>query len=145
MSVDDILELIDQAMPVEGVTLSGGEPFVQACGLVHLAEAVRDRGLSVMAFTGFELEELTTPDQRRLLELLDIVVTGRFVASLKRTDLRWRGSSNQTVHFRSERYRGDVEGDAAAVEVTLDGRGGVRVTGFPTASLLVQIRVGRTQ
>jgi anaerobic ribonucleoside-triphosphate reductase activating protein len=129
-------------MPVEGVTFSGGEPFAQASGLVQLAEVVRERGLSLMAFTGYELEELTVPDQQRLLGLLDIVVTGRFVASLKRTDLRWRGSSNQRVHFLSDRYAAEAEGDGAAVEVTLDGRGGVRVTGFPTSELLVQI-IGR--
>lgn len=145
MTVDDILELLDRAMPLEGVTFSGGEPFVQASGLLQLAEAVRERGLSLMAFTGYEIEELSASDQRRLLGLLDIVVTGRFVASLKRTDLRWRGSSNQRVHFLSERYRADVQGDAAAVEVTLDGRGGVRVTGFPPVSLLAQIRAGRPQ
>jgi anaerobic ribonucleoside-triphosphate reductase activating protein len=144
MTVDDILELLDRAMPIEGVTFSGGEPFVQASGLLQLAEAVRERGLSLIAFTGYEIEELTAPDQRRLLGLLDIVVTGRFVASLKSTDLRWRGSSNQRVHFLSERYRADVEDDAAAVEVTLDGRGGIRVTGFPTSELLVQLRGARS-
>lgn len=145
MTVDDILELLDRAMPVEGITLSGGEPFVQAAGLVQLAECVRERGLSLMAFTGYEIEELTASDQQKLLRLLDVVVTGRFVASLKRTDLRWRGSSNQRIHFLTERYTAEAQDDAAAVEVTLDGRGGVRVTGFPTSELLVQLRGARSR
>lgn len=144
MTVDDILELLDRAMPVEGVTFSGGEPFVQASGLLQLAEAVRERGLSLMAFTGYEIEELTAFEQQRLLGLLDVVVTGRFVASLKRDDLRWRGSSNQRVHFLSERYRVDEQTESAAAEVTLDGRGGVRITGFPPVSLLAQIRTSRS-
>ena len=143
MSVDEILALIDEATPIEGVTLSGGEPFAQSAVLVQLASAVRDRGLSRMAFTGYELCELTSPDQQALLKLLDIVITGRFVAAQKRSDLLWRGSSNQVVHFLTDRYRQGDHEEAVAVEVALDGRGGARVTGFPPHSLLVQLRTGR--
>lgn len=143
MSVDEILARIDEATPIEGVTLSGGEPFAQAAVLVQLASAVRDRGLTCMAFTGYEMWELTSPDQRALLNLLDIVVTGRFVAAQRRSDLLWRGSSNQVVHFLTDRYRQGEHVEAVAVEVALDGRGGARVTGFPSHSLLVQLRAGR--
>jgi anaerobic ribonucleoside-triphosphate reductase activating protein len=143
MRVDEILELIDETPSIEGVTLSGGEPFLQAAVLVQLASALRDRGLSRMAFTGYELCELTSPDQQALLNLLDIVVTGRFVAAKKRSDLLWRGSSNQEVHFLTDRYRQGEHDEAVAVEVSLDGRGGARVTGFPPQSLLVQLRTAR--
>jgi len=143
MSVGDIMALVDSAMPIGGITFSGGEPFVQAAALVDLALAARNRGLSLMAFTGFELDELTSSDQQRLLALLDIVVTGRFVAPLKRSDLLWRGSSNQTVRFLTSRYQPSDFGEVAAVEVSLDGHGGACVTGFPSPSLLVQLRASR--
>jgi anaerobic ribonucleoside-triphosphate reductase activating protein len=40
------------------VTLLGGEPFLQAEGLADVAQACRKMGLSVMVFSGYQLEEL---------------------------------------------------------------------------------------
>src|SRR5436305_9471207 len=37
---------------IEGITLLGGEPLAHAAGAVALARAVRQRGLSVMIFSG---------------------------------------------------------------------------------------------
>src|SRR5579871_31715 len=46
-----------RAEGVEGITLLGGEPLAHARGCAWLARAVRARGLSVMVFSGFTLEE----------------------------------------------------------------------------------------
>ena len=93
--VKDILE----TPGIEGVTLTGGEPFEQARELLAVVAQVRLVGLSVMVFTGFELHELTSPHQRTLLRMCDVVVTGRYEQEHRVEGLGWRGSSNQTVHF----------------------------------------------
>ncbi|WP_327674517.1 4Fe-4S single cluster domain-containing protein [Kitasatospora sp. NBC_00458] len=113
---------------IEGVTISGGEPFAQAGALVALLDGVRAARpeLSAMAYSGFRHETLRrgTPAQRALLDRLDLLVDGPYVAALH-ADLRWRGSSNQRIHRLSPRYPEPVaEPDTGAgieFSVGLDG------------------------
>lgn len=135
------------AMPIDGVTFTGGEPFAQADVLAELAERLRLHDLSLMAFTGYELEELTGHHQQRLLGLLDIVVTGRFIREKKADGLLWRGSSNQKVHLLSERHKAlDVSNKHHPIaEVVIPELGPSFVTGFPDATLLYQLSTSIAQ
>ena len=85
---------------VRGVTLSGGEPMLQAQALCEVAQAAREMGLNVWCYTGFTLEALLAEhraDRMRLLALCDVLVDGPFVASLRSLDLLYCGSSNQRL------------------------------------------------
>ncbi|GAB2719671.1 4Fe-4S single cluster domain-containing protein [Kitasatospora kifunensis] len=126
-----VAELVDwlAALPgIEGVTLSGGEPFAQADALVELLDQLRQRRpeLSAMAYSGFRLTALRrgSPGQRALLERLDLLVDGPYVAALH-ADLRWRGSTNQRIHLLTQRYaKALAEPDTSAglqLSVGLDG------------------------
>lgn len=123
---------------IEGVTFSGGEPFMQAPALAELARTVRDAGLSVFVFTGYELEELSKPHHRALLSLTDVLVTGRYVDSRRSLGLPWRGSTNQRVHFITSRYSDVNMEHAPEVELRIGPDGTVHVTGFPPNELLDQ-------
>ena len=97
---------------VEGVTLLGGEPFEQAGALAPFARGVRERGLSVVAFSGFELDDLRAgrpPGSPALLAEVDLLVDGPYVAALPEADRRWAGSSNQRFRFLTGRYSPGVE------------------------------------
>lgn len=85
---------------LDGVTLSGGEPFMQAPELAAVAAAVKEKGLSVIVFSGYTFEELLALSSERkgyraLLENTDILIDGRFDMERKSMDLRFRGSANQ--------------------------------------------------
>lgn len=126
---------------IDGVTFTGGEPFMQARALAALARAVRERGLSVLVYTGYERDELVGCAHRELLEVTDVVVSGRYVEAQRSTELPWRGSTNQRIHFMTERYsEADIEG-TAAVEVHLESSGRVVLTGFPSADLVQGVLV----
>lgn len=100
MSTDEIMQVIE-ADPYANVTFTGGDPMYQAEGFVALAEAIKERtGKTIWCYTGFTLEQLQAdpePARRRLLELIDVLVDGPYVASLRDPDLRFRGSSNQRI------------------------------------------------
>lgn len=100
---DELLALPD----IEGITFSGGEPMAQAVALCTLIDRLRTtRDFSFLSYTGYTLGGLRdrgTAAQRSLLDRLDILIDGPYVAA-RHTDLRWRGSDNQTVHFLSPRY-----------------------------------------
>lgn len=97
---------------IEGITILGGEPFDQAETLSKLLFQVRSIGLSVMLYTGHDLETLEERAHVNhafdtLLNQVDILVEGRFDKSFSETGVLWRGSMNQRIVFLSNRY--DVE------------------------------------
>lgn len=133
-NVYDVNELIAEILAtegIEGVTFSGGEPFMQARALAYLGSAIRNAGLSVFVFTGYRLDELTHQNHRDLLDVTDVLVDGRYDAALQSEGLVWRGSTNQRVHFRTNRYGPADMRDVPEAEFHLDMDGSVTVTGFP--------------
>lgn len=109
MEVSEILEDV-LGHEVEGVSFLGGEPISQAAAFAELAEQVRGRGLTVMVFSGYTLEELSKmkdPSVDRLLDATDLLVDGRYEDGLRTTERRWIGSTNQVMHFLSGAYRPD--------------------------------------
>lgn len=87
---------------LNGITLSGGEPFMQAEACAQIAMASKDMGLNVWCYTGFtyeSLEILGMMDEavRELLGQIDVLVDGPFEKRLRTLDLPFRGSSNQRL------------------------------------------------
>jgi anaerobic ribonucleoside-triphosphate reductase activating protein len=113
VSLRDLVGQIEEAArrdSIEGITLLGGEPLAHAAGAASLARAVRERGLTVMIFSGYTLEEarrLPDPAVAELLALTDILVDGPYLREQPETRRRWIGSANQRIHFLSDRYRAD--------------------------------------
>lgn len=137
MSLGEVLTAIDRARDdgIEGITLLGGEPLAHASGASLVASAVRERGLTVMVFTGYMIEEarlMRNTDFDRLLEHTDILVDGPYVRELPDTSRRWIGSTNQRIHFLTNRYRADDPcwQERNTLEIRVRGNE-VSVNGFP--------------
>ena len=131
--------ILEQRECVEGVTFIGGEPFAQAAGLVEVASLIRAEGLSVMVFSGFTMAELNDAndvdyeDRQRLLALTDLLVDGQYKRDLHVNNRRWIGSSNQEVHYLTERYRhleGNWPSEANTIEIRFK-KGELTINGFP--------------
>jgi len=85
---------------VQGVTFSGGEPFLQARELVLVAEAVKKWGLNITTYTGYTYEELIASDDEginKLLRLTDYLIDGPYIHELRDIGLKFRGSANQRI------------------------------------------------
>lgn len=98
--IDSIFEEICQNPLLRGVTFSGGEPFCQPGPLAELAKKVHARGLDVMVYSGWTLEQLQAmedPAVHALLEQADYLVDGPFLLEQRDIDLKFRGSANQRV------------------------------------------------
>lgn len=97
----DIQKIIDEIKEnplLDGVTFSGGEPFLQAKELFEIAKQCRDIGLNIWIYSGFLYEEiLENTDYMELLKICDVLVDGKFVASEKSYELQFSGSKNQRV------------------------------------------------
>jgi len=116
---------------VEGITVSGGEPFAQPRGLLRLLELSSASGLSAVVYTGYTIEEVMEDDARdRCLSYIDVLVDGPFVKEKAETTLLARGSTNQRIHLLTTRYSmADLYMQARA-EVIIGPDGVVRKTGF---------------
>ena len=84
---------------LDGITLTGGDPFVQPEACADLARRAHNAGLNVWCYTGYVFEELLTGKQewRALLENVDVLVDGPFLRAQKTLDKRFRGSANQRI------------------------------------------------
>ncbi len=98
VDTEEIMKVIE-ADPFANVTFSGGDPMFQAEGFAELACAIKQRThKTIWCFTGFTFEVLIkSKKQRALLQLIDVLVDGRFVEALRNTDLLFRGSENQRL------------------------------------------------
>ena len=99
---------------IEGVSFSGGEPFEQAKAVRLVIEQVKQRNpyLTFFSYTGYHLETLENSDDENVIGLLselDMISAGPYIHSERQTDLLWRGSTNQQLHYLSDVYGKHLE------------------------------------
>lgn len=96
-----------------GLTISGGEPFLQAPELLRLLMLVRDGFRDILVYTGYTLEELLEeacgPAGRDCLAYIDVLIDGPYLRERNRPDCVLRGSENQVIHYLNPGLAGDYE------------------------------------
>ncbi|MGF1684524.1 anaerobic ribonucleoside-triphosphate reductase-activating protein [Photobacterium minamisatsumaniensis] len=97
-----IADLNDSRIKRRGLSLSGGDPLHPAniSSVLHLVKRVRQecQGKDIWLWSGYRLEELS-PEQRAIIDLVDVLVDGKFEKELHDPSLVWKGSSNQVIHY----------------------------------------------
>lgn len=134
------------AARVDGVTISGGEPFDQASALAEMLLSVRawldDRGgadADILSYSGYELTELNERGQAAL-DVLDGVIVGPYRAG-EPTDVPWCGSANQRLVALSERgaVRYAEWSDRRHAQIDIDADGRVWIIGVPARGVLAKV------
>ena len=110
-TVTEVLEHIcklKETIPIQGITILGGEPTDQSLALSQLLPEIQKQNLSVMLYTGHPFEALIKPDTpaeiSQLLLAVDILVEGMYNPHLDFPGTLWRGSVNQRLLLLSQRY-----------------------------------------
>lgn len=108
LSLDFLLSEILSSDNIEGITLTGGEPFSKAKELVELLEDLKNRrDLGLIIYTGFTIKQLKDKKDfytNKLLEFTDILIDGQYIES-KNDGVSLRGSSNQNIYQLTNRYK----------------------------------------
>lgn len=104
VSVEDLAADICLSKAIDGITISGGEPFLQADALSQLLRIVRERrpNLSVILFTGYLFQDLQWNQARNVLSYVDLLIDGPYIPT-RNDGIGLRGSSNQRLHFLTDR------------------------------------------
>ncbi|MBK9071586.1 MAG: radical SAM protein [Myxococcales bacterium] len=137
VAIATLLEGIAQrftAGEIEGVTISGGEPFEQPLALTALVGGIghiqhKDRTPSIVVFSGYTLAELRQrPDAAPILAGIDVLIDGRYVAG-DRLATELRGSRNQVPHLLTSRYTAAQLAATPELEFRIAADGSMSVTG----------------
>jgi anaerobic ribonucleoside-triphosphate reductase activating protein len=116
--------------PIEGITISGGEPFHQHRGLARLLAAVRaQKDLSVLVFSGYTLAEINRLKAQALLSQIDVLIAGRYQAE-QRIASGLIGSANKAVHFLTPRYTPADLAQVPETEVLISPDGEITLSGI---------------
>lgn len=135
ISIEELANKILNNPRNQGVTFSGGEPFLQASALAELAKKLKYAGLNVMSFSGFTLGELKSQNApvgaEELLSELDILIDGPFVESLAiHSPNSLVSSSNQQVRVFNPALKNQLNWASDRIEIHVLKDGTRIFTGF---------------
>ncbi|MBQ6716288.1 MAG: anaerobic ribonucleoside-triphosphate reductase activating protein [Clostridia bacterium] len=100
VDTEKIVRMMEDNPLLDGITLSGGDPFCQSKACAELSKAAKGMGLNVWAYSGWTFEELlkmseTNGDIMEFLKNTDVLIDGPFILAQRTLELRFRGSKNQ--------------------------------------------------
>jgi len=144
-SVDEVMRWVESqdAATLDGVTISGGEPFEQPDALrellerLHIWRAAAGRELDLLCYSGFP-EQRLVHEHGDILALLDVVIPEPFVRARAAT-IALRGSDNQKIvplsplgvlRYTGEDRLADLVKQREQMQVFI-GETGLRVVGIP--------------
>lgn len=99
-NIQEVIEQFDANPLLTGITLSGGDPFLQAAQCAAIARQVKERGKNVWTYTGYTLEQIIASDNatwHQLLSYTDVLVDGPYIEEQRNLELSFRGSENQRI------------------------------------------------
>ncbi len=139
-SISQLLESISSQEDIEGITILGGEPFQQLDGIAELIKSVKQLGLTVMLYTGYEKAEFNDL-MWQCFNSSDLVIAGRYREELRDVGLVWRGSTNQILESPSGYYDVTIFEESQEIEVHIDHETNeVTLTGYPDIEIVEMIK-----
>ena len=98
----DVIKAFSDNPLLDGITLSGGEPFMQPAACAILARKAHELNLNVWTYTGYTFENLIKLSKfdvhiKDLLAETDVLVDGPFIMEKRSLELGFCGSTNQRL------------------------------------------------
>lgn len=108
MPLSALLDDIKAQTGIQGITISGGEPFMQFAALEELVLQIKaGSGYDIMLYSGYKLQELINwlgaKRAESFFSHIDIFIDGEYIDERNHGEL-YRGSDNQKIYFFTERY-----------------------------------------
>lgn len=107
----DIKELFNRIVDADlNITFTGGDPMLHPEGFIKLAKMIKERtNKTIWCYTGYCFEELLKhPQRKKLVELCDVIVDGRYIVEERDISLHFRGSRNQRIIDVEKSLHGEI-------------------------------------
>ncbi len=128
-SIDSLIEQIYRTKNINGVSISGGEPFQQPNSLLKLLKKIKsETSYSIVLFSGYTLEEIKKISSQSL-SYIDILISGRFKKDYISLH-PLKGSENQKIYFLSDRYKEKDLEDIPDKEFIIKPNGEIIISGI---------------
>lgn len=145
--IDQLMMALSSYLPlVDGITISGGEPFDQFDALLAIVAQLREKTeVDILVYTGYSIENI--PDQlQKIKPYIDVLISDPFQRQTSQT-LRLRGSDNQRLHcFTSQAkekyayYQQVVTTNDNVLDVMFDAEGVVWFAGIPKRDDFIKLQ-----
>ena len=131
-SLTELLLLVCGEKNIQGITISGGEPFQQPDDLFELTKMVKEETkLTQVVYSGYTIDEIQNQSKMKaVLSNIDVLIDGRFDSS-KLSNNSSIGSINQKHHFLTNRYTIYDFHQQNRLEYHFPNDGSTSLTGFP--------------
>lgn len=102
VELEEVYQIIDSLEGQDGITFSGGDPFMQPKECSEIAKYAKTKKLNIWSYSGYTFEQLLSlsdkkPEIMEFLKEIDVLVDGKFELSKKSYNSIFRGSSNQRI------------------------------------------------
>lgn len=102
VDLEEVYDIIDDLEGQDGITFSGGDPFMQPKECCEIAKYAKKKGYNIWSYTGYTFEQLLTLAKKKteiidFLKEIDVLVDGKFELLKKSYNTKFRGSSNQRI------------------------------------------------
>lgn len=102
ISLAEILEMVEENPLLDGITFSGGEPFVHTQKLIPLARELKERDYHLTIYSGYTYEQILKKAEQKpsffeLLSFADLLIDGPFLYEQRTLDAPFKGSENQRI------------------------------------------------
>jgi anaerobic ribonucleoside-triphosphate reductase activating protein len=95
---------------IKAITISGGDPFEQAEALKEFLLSIRGSFEDILVYTGYTLQEIMQGASGQsgidCINLIDVLIDGRYEEANNVSDSVLRGSSNQNINFLNQSIEG---------------------------------------
>lgn len=135
MSIDEICKTIGNIQgEIDGFTISGGEPFLQAEELCELTARLScEYTDDIIIYTGFTIEQLKEKCKNvidTITENISVIIDGEYMDELN-DGIGIRGSSNQRIHiFRNQKRHEEMSKSERSVQIIRHEKG-MTIIGIP--------------
>lgn len=102
--VFELVMQIAKSYPIEGFTLTGGDPLYQADDLQELIRLLQTISDDILVYTGYSITEINSEYLRGIAVLID----GEYIEG-RNNDCILRGSDNQIIHILDPNYKEKYE------------------------------------
>lgn len=108
MNLIDALEQFN-LKKIDGVTISGGEPFIQIDELHQLIKYLKDKNINdILVYTGYTYEELKKQNNLKINDILEniaVLIDGEYIEELNDNKSNIKGSINQKIYIFNQNFK----------------------------------------
>ena len=131
---------------IDGITISGGEPFEQVSELRKLVDYSRQSGCDdILIYTGYTYDELKSredEDINYILSKISVLIDGEYIEEQDDDKSALRGSTNQRIIFLNTKYKKKYEAysENGRMQQILDLGFYVLGVGIPNKKFITEFR-----